>query len=216
MNEEFAAERASVVLNLAYRDRYYQTYNKAMRTRLRLFVSQSAHIKELFLVDRNGRVALSTDEDQENQVFIRQLEFFEDYRGVAVQVPINPQPEAPSSAVVLVPVYREDGFLLGAMAGRGSLADIEAILSEKTGLGATGKAYLVGAGSALIAGGEKPAVILTPGSRAVLTGHAAGSGIYADYRDKQVVGVYRWLPLLQAGCSSNRTSPRLSAPFLQP
>ncbi len=62
MNEEFAAERASVVLNLAYRDRYYQTYNKAMRTRLRLFVSQSAHIKELFLVDRNGRVALSTDE----------------------------------------------------------------------------------------------------------------------------------------------------------
>ncbi len=33
----------------------------------------------------------------------------------------------------------------------------------------------------------------------MLTGHATGSGIYSDYRSTQVVGVYRWLPLLQAG-----------------
>ncbi len=200
INEEFATERASIVLRLAKMGQRYGTYNSAMRTRFRVLVGQSAELTELFLIDIYGRVALSTIQGREGQEFIDAADLF--YPGLTGLRVIKPPPNASvdyPSLVVLLPVYGNEGEVIGAVAGRAPLDTLEAILSDRTGLGESGKAYLVQAGGSLLSGVNTTAPIQTLGSQAILETHQAGSGVYTDFRETQVIGVYRWIPLLDSG-----------------
>ncbi|MFN2165241.1 MAG: adenylate/guanylate cyclase domain-containing protein, partial [Anaerolineae bacterium] len=97
----------------------------------------------------------------------------------------------------------EDQQLMGLMGGRAAVGDLLTILAEGTGLGETGKAYLVDtehtalAGTTLSAGGEQVNTVQTEGIDAAIQGAASGTGVYADARGRSVIGVYRWLPGLE-------------------
>jgi len=211
-NTDLASERIGVLLTLANDDRYYDFYHKAVRQRLQALVQQSQQLQELFLLDVYGRVALSTDVAQEGRVYTEQPYFQRGLTGPYAQLPFfSPGPSAsvsdPTSVFIAIPVTGGEGQALGVMVGRAPLQSLTRMLHERTGAGRTGKAYLVNASHALLSGLSLPALnsnddeprpIHSDGINAAIDHHVSVSGIYDDYRGASVVGIYRWLPELNA------------------
>jgi len=216
-NTDCAFERISVVLNLAQDDKFYDFYNKAVRNRFLGLVGQSPQLQELFLVDLQGRVALSTDLAHEGRDYSDQ-DFFR--KGLALphtQLPFNGGERRgrgstlpdPGSLIVVIPVVGEQGRPLGVIGARSDVRTLSKILDEGTGLGRTGKAYLVNSSYELLEGvslpttddgqGEgKAQAIQSEGIAAAVEDGSTSTGLYKDYRGVNVVGVYRYLPDLQA------------------
>jgi len=206
-NSQGESERITVVLDLARSNAYYDFYNKAVRNRLQSFVNQSQSLQELFLLDVQGRVALSTDPTQEGQDF-RSAVFFQ--CGLArpcAQLPFGlsgpgtagSTTAGQDSIFMAIPVVDAGGQPLGVMVGRVGADGLDSLLREQTGLGQTGKAYLVNPQHAVFMSppGASAGFPFNAGIQAALASQSGISGIYPDYRGVSVVGVYRWLPDLQ-------------------
>lgn len=158
-NEEYATERASVVLDLANSNKYSEYYSRAMRARLQIRVHQSPQIEELLLLDLTGRIVLSTEAEHEGQLATSQPFFKAALSGPFMQFPYQAPEDVPWPHEPWVFAARSvtdgDGQLLGIIAGRVATARLNEILGDRTGLGKTGKLYLVNAaGVPLFAEGQ--------------------------------------------------------------
>ncbi|HEX9116114.1 MAG TPA: GAF domain-containing protein [Anaerolineae bacterium] len=195
-NTEGEPERLSVVLDLARDNKYYDFYNKAARNRLRGLVGQDPAIGEFFLVDLNGRVILSTKDDQQNATFVNRTVLHQALGGRYLGWPPASGPANERVLVALEPVRGADGQPLGVIGLRASLASLDPLLQERTGLGVTGKAYLVTRDRQFVAGVAAPAgpAALASGLVATIGSGLPNQGLYRDYQAASVVGVYRWLP----------------------
>jgi nitrate/nitrite-specific signal transduction histidine kinase len=224
-NTDCAFERITVLLTMANDHKHYAFYNGAVRKRLQGLVGQSPHVEALFLVDLEGRVALSTLEGEEGQDMSQEPFFHQGLAAPYVQLPFPGDRDSPGasqlvsgeSVVVAIPVVGQQGRPLGVIAARAHAEPLKDILAERTGLGDTGKAYLVDVDHAVLAGASLPLVaglppaaegrpaapdgpvaspvrIDAPGIRESLEGQRSTSGLYRDYRGALVLGTYRWLP----------------------
>lgn len=201
----------NTTLRLGNEDKEYPWYYNLVRKQLSAFVYQSPRIEELFLVDLQGQVVVSTDVAREGRVYREQALFQRGLLGPATQLPFHSVaageggflPQDRISVLVVVPVVGDDQQLMGLMGGRAAIADLYTILEEGTGLGETGKASLVDpghaavAGSTLIPGGEEVVSAQTQGIDAAIREASSGTGLYADAAGRSVIGVYRWLPALE-------------------
>ncbi len=212
LSQEFARDRPRIVLFLARDHTYYDFYHKATRRHFSQYVEQADQLRELFLLDLQGKVVLSTDLDHEGLDFSDQLFFQQGLIAPTIQPPFYPNPQAGGIAelsrlITAIPVNGDDGEALGVMAGRSSTERIGAVLRERTGMGETGRSYLVNLDyDLLIASNFGPPgegalteerVVHSRGIDAAIQERLKGSGVYQDYRGVQVVGVYRWIPELQ-------------------
>jgi nitrate/nitrite-specific signal transduction histidine kinase len=222
-------ERMWVVLSLARDDKYYDFYNKAVRNRLRAFVGQSQLLEELFLIDANGRVALSTDTSQEGREVSEEDYFRQGLKGPFTSLPFYPKagiwgseneekekspnslnPARNSVVTVALPIIGEAGQVVGVIAGRAKAETLNGLLHDGTGLGESGKAYMVNADRALLVGSllvadRETSVVSGQALRtwmaeagAALDARANGSAFYDDYYGEPVIGVFRWLPEVEA------------------
>jgi nitrate/nitrite-specific signal transduction histidine kinase len=210
LNEEYAVERATVVLSLANTNKYSSIYQKAMRSRFQRFVEQGQLFDEIFLLDIAGRVVVSTDPAGEGMRFADQAFFSRGQAHPHIQLPFDPASGGADGAIVAVPVTDSQGMLLGVLAGRSKLEPLTTILSEHTGLGVSGKAYLVDQDfnvltangpdantSAIAAGTASP--VRTAGASAVTQTKSNGVDTYDDSSGRRVIGVYRWLSAVETG-----------------
>ncbi len=208
-----------VVLRLARDNKVYAFYNRWMRKRLLAFVDQSPHLEELFLLDLQGAVVLSTDPAREDKTYDDQPFFQQGLKGAYTRLPFS-ESEPPSekgnylacdrtSVIAAIPVVDQQGQVLGVIAGRTGVDTLQHLLRERTGLGRTGKAYLVDLNYALLAethlnpgnpgpSEEEPLFVHTDGIKAAIDGRTNGFGVYDDHRGTSVIGVYRWIPELQS------------------
>ena len=113
----------------------------------RRLVKYTSLFDEVFLMDRQGRVVLSNGPTKVNTVHRNQAYFQK-----GLQEPyIHPPTYSPSlnrmSVVVAQPVTDRQGNMIGVLAGRASMAVLNEIMLERTGLGQTGETYLVGSKS---------------------------------------------------------------------
>ncbi len=206
-------ERIWVVVSLAQDAKYYAFYNRAVRNRLQGFVGQSPELEELFLIDANGQIALSTDVSQEGRTVAGQDFFRNGLEGPFAALPFAPRgAEAPlpdrDMATVTMPIAGAEQQVMGVIAGRARVDALDALLREGTGLGDSGKAYLLNTERQFLTGdlpladprlaGEALQNPAAAGILAALDGRASGSAIYKDLSGESVIGVYRWLPQLQA------------------
>jgi len=202
-------------LVLANENQSYTWYNNLVRKRLQYFVDRSDQIDEIFLINLDGKVVVSTNLERENT----------DYRGFILndhelntpftQLPFNQNPtnetqtdSANQSFVfVSIPINKSDGEFLGAIGGMVNVSGLLQILNEKTGLGTTGQSYLIDQNNAFLVGS-----VLSTGqnesSREIEQGLSTGvdfsiqdrsnkEGIYTNPAGVKVVGVYRWIPEYQ-------------------
>lgn len=214
-NTEGEFERITIVLDLAGDHKYYDFYNKAVRNRLRRFVAQSQQLVEISLLDSDGNVILSTEPANQGQPGGLQAFYAQGLQGGYVQFPVATTRPDSQSTVVAMPVLAPDGSPLGVVAARTRENLFGDILDAQTGLGDTGKAYLLdGQGRPLSAGAASGQAVSSSGWLAGAGMEAAGaptvqsragvslaqvargnfSGLSRDYRDVLVVGVYRVLP----------------------
>jgi len=235
LSPEYAQERPRVVLTLARDHMYYDFYHKATCRHFRRYIEQTEQLQELFLLDLQGRVVLSTDIAQEGKDYSNQPFFQQGLTRPYAQPPFYPvtpdadsatEPGAPArvagedpsssrseeedrrAMITAIPVISRDGQPLGVMASRSRTERIGEILRERTGLGRTGKSYLVSLDNDLLVESrfsstamglpsEEQLDVHSMGIDAAIQNHVNGSGVYDDYGGGRVVGAYRWLPELQ-------------------
>jgi signal transduction histidine kinase len=193
----------------------YAWYNNLVRIRLRSFINQSSQLEELFLIDLQGDVVVSTDPGREGIIYQDKQIFQQGMRNPATQLPFYPLAQDADDnqtlqqdqkmVIVLVPVTGDKGELLGVIGGRASVATLHTILNERTGMGNTGKAYLVDVNHALLMGTqitgqtddtseETRYYVRTQGVEDALQRRANGSGVYSGPLGASVIGVYRYIP----------------------
>ena len=210
LNEAYVLDRVQNVLMLANDDRYYEFYFIALEKLFHRFITDSQTMNELFLINLHGRVVLTSNPDRLDNQYEDQ-DFFQNglntaYASIA-QDPLNPGQEI---IVAVTPIINLDGELVGVLAGSSDLKNISEILKENTGLGKTGKAYLVNQNGSILNGldlsadrnnqdSEGNQVLKVEGVNLVIQGRNKGSSIYNDLNDEKVIGIYRWLPALETG-----------------
>jgi PAS domain S-box-containing protein len=116
------------------------------------------------------------------------------------------------------PVKNREGAIVGVVWGRATLGSITKIMQERSGLGATGETYLVAADDTLLTPSrfaQYPTGIQvrSEGSQAAIRSRGHGDGVYTDYRGQTVVGVYRWLPELQAALLAEQDQAEILSPI---
>ena len=157
------------------------------------------NLNEIFILDRNNRIILSTNKKREGQyeilaniTYVEQVEMGANFAPIFYVSPLTGKP-----AITLAkPLPARQGMVLVDL----DLAGIDQIVREKTGLGKTGETYLVGSlisKKSFIAGKSQssqafPDGINSPGIDAAMSG-MSGYGLYRNYADASVLGVYRWL-----------------------
>ncbi len=160
--------------------------------------------QEVMLLDQQGRVLLSTNPDSEGQVHAAQPYFWQGLQGSSIQSLSSATAQGLSSPVVVSrPVREQDGTVRGVVMGRASPERLNEIMLQRAGLGETGETYLVGTNFLLLTDSrfeDRDKTILrlqTDTLENVILNRNDGAGLYTNYRDRPVVGVYRWLPSVQ-------------------
>lgn len=177
----------------------YQTAAQNLREHLTQVLEQTQRHEELFLMNIQGQVVVSTDATQEGQTFGNQQYFREGLNGLYVQPPRYSVTTMRATLTIARPVVDEQSQTLGVLAGRASLASLDALMAEQTGLGETGETYLVANNHTLLTPSKFSRVNVGTYSDGVddaVDNKRNGSGFYESW-GRPVVGAYRWLPDLQ-------------------
>jgi diguanylate cyclase (GGDEF)-like protein len=159
--------------------------------------------EEVLLLERQGRVVLSTDPANEGQVHLQNY-FRRGLREPYTQSLSSDIAQGLSSPVVVSrPVIDLEGTVRGVLVGRSSSERLNEIMLQRAGLGETGETYLVGQNALLLTDSrfedrdKKILRLQTPALETVFSTQSDRSGLYISYRGLEVIGVYHWLPSLQ-------------------
>ena len=174
-----------------------------LRNKFKSVNETTGYFEELFIMDRDGAVILSTDASQEGKIFSSQAFYGEALNGTYITPPVYDVSITKYSIIFSQPIKNNNGGVIGVAAGRANLAVLDGIMVERVGLGETGETYLIGSNYALLSRlrdeeakiGE--AYIRTTGTTNAIRSRNAGSGLYNGYSDVSVIGSYRWIPELQ-------------------
>lgn len=183
----------------ARRDTYYRVQDRFLwaAERMGLF-------EELFFMDGNGVVLLSTNSGHEGQRLGLNDYFVEGLKDKYVQQPSYSLSLDKMTIVASSPVQVE-GETIGVLAGRANLVGLNDIMIERPGLGQSGETYLVGSNHRLLTylrrtGYSIPdTYIRTEGADGAIDKRGSGAETYTNYAGAQVIGVYDWIPELRVG-----------------
>jgi anti-anti-sigma regulatory factor/HAMP domain-containing protein len=175
--------------------------------------AHTTRFRNLFLYLPDGRIVAASDEALLDRVVNRQPYFKPSLTANYVQPPYY----APgSNELVMIITHRlldAQGQLVATLAGQLDLTILGGVMLSRTGLGVTGETYLVSQESHYLltpsrfAGYPLTRAYRSQGIDRALAGED-GAGTYDNYRDPptEVMGVYRWLPELQAALLSETTT----------
>jgi GAF domain-containing protein len=165
------------------------------------FIERTQAFEILFLLDLEGKTVVTTDDTQQDVVHSDQAYFQEGLRAPYVHPPFYSQSLSRVVVVAAQPVLDREGQTLGVLAGCANLSPLSDIMLERAGLGETGEVYLVSQNHALLTplrSGEEGLGANTQGANVAIGSQRSGFGLYENYNGEPVIGVYRWLPELQA------------------
>ena len=190
-----------------------------------LLVSKSSGQKfdEVFLIDTNGQVVVSTEPMHEGYS-MKEERFFQDgLKNSVIQPPVyaalyDQQP----IIFAATPVYDEKRVLRGVLAGAAKLETLEEIMGERAGLGQSGETYLVGADYRMLTSPRHPQnepfpLVRTQGAQLAVQNQEGGYALYDNYQQPPVavLGVYHWLPKLQAALLAEQSQAEAFAAIYQ-
>jgi len=181
----------------------YDYVHDVLQVRLADRIVQLGRFDYFFILDTQGVVLVSTDPAQEGESY-RGFTFFR--RGL----------ESPGNYLTwewanwwldtVYPITNERGVVIGVLTGRADFTALNQIMTESTGLGNTGETYLVSHRWAILTplrSGERIPYVPHDGIYAgntydrLVAARTDGSGLYANYAGRPVVGAWRWLEGLE-------------------
>ena len=181
-----------------------------IRDRFNNLNKTTGYFEELFIMNENGEVILSTNPSQEGKIFSTQSFYHEGLKAAHVAPPIYDVSLAKYTIIFSQPIKNESGSVMGIIAGRANLNVLDQIMVERAGLGDTGETYLVGSNYAALSQlrfsdskvGET--YVRTIGTTKVIETQTIGSELYPDYRNIDVLGSYLWIPDLEVALIAER------------
>ena len=198
---------AEIVLTQGRETPEHQLAREQLQRSLGAFVRDRPDYQEIFVISKGGRVLMSTTTDN-----VGLYTTLNEYSSVSptsednaltsnfYQSELTKQP----TVTFIMPVLARQGQPIGMLAAHLNLDQIDEIIRENQGLGETGETYLVtdiGGNffhknvfvSAEEFGSEEfPDGIESRGILSAMSGNS-GRGLYLNYRNIPVIGVYRWL-----------------------
>src|SRR3954469_10906851 len=174
-----------------------------LRSDLKAIVSNTADAEEIFILDLDGKVRLSTLAEHEGMSQSDQAYFTNGSSHTTVQNVYTSALTQRPTITVGTPLFDQNGGgqRVAVLAADLSLQRLDRIILERTGLGESGRTYLVDANGRLIQGatqGGQGGAVDSEGIRQVRAGQT-GQGLYVDDRGVPVIGVYRWIADRGAG-----------------
>jgi anti-anti-sigma regulatory factor len=161
--------------------------------------------QSLFLYTPDGQVIAASDASLLGRLVTRQPYFTPSLGAEYVQPPYYAVGSNELIMVVTRRLATQDGQTAAILAGQLDLSVLGRLMLSRSGLGESGETYLVSRESYfLLTPSRFPDYPLTRAYHSLGIDRALqgedGSGIYDNYRDPplSVVGVYRWIPELQA------------------
>ncbi|MBW4534440.1 MAG: response regulator [Pleurocapsa minor HA4230-MV1] len=156
-------------------------------------------LKEIYVLDRSNKIILSSNQQREGEYeILANITYVEEVKVSANFAPIfYVSPITRKLTITLAkPLANRGGMILINL----DLERIDRIVREKTGLGKSGESYLIGSlisKNAFIAGKSQSNSAAfdnldSPGINAAMSG-MSGYGLYRNYANSDVLGVYRWL-----------------------
>ena len=201
--DQQSIQRAAIVINQeGGNDAFLET--SKLRFDLERYNGLSGYFTEIFIMNPDGTVVLSTDKEQEGKIFRNQIFFTEGIKGPYINPPIFEPAFSNYSIIISQPLVGQNGKSLGVLAGRVNLSTLNSIMNERAGLGETGETYLVNANFAALTNLRFQEIVLgntyirTTGVAQAIEAQSNGKATYNDYRDTTVLGVYHWIPELKA------------------
>jgi PAS domain S-box-containing protein len=165
---------------------------------LHLVITRTSYTDELYFIDMNGTIAVSSDKNDEGRSVAEAWYFLEGRSNTFVMTVDPTTTNGTPSIVTVTPVFDMQGKRIGVLASHISLSRVDHIILERTGLGTSGETYLVYktgrivSETPLIESGSSLEFVHSAGIDTALGGRD-GSGLYRNYAGTPVIGVYRWL-----------------------
>ena len=195
-----------------YEERLLETFEQTTKL--------TGQFDELFLMDPDGQVVMSSDPAQKGTDHSQENYFRKGVEGSYLEPPFYSPELDQVSLVVVHPVFSVKGHFLGVLAGRANIAKLNEIMQEQSGLSQT---YLVDANNRLLtplSREEYPTgktIINSEGVNTALAaqnnGRVEGPELYNDFRGIPVIGVYHWLPELQMALLVEQAQSEAFAPI---
>lgn len=162
IDEEIALEQTRAVLNSSAQSPLSEGELTNFRSRFMEIIARATlpQLDEMFLVDSNGRIIVSTVSFHEGQTISDRQFFINGMQSPAFQIS-SQSAFLPWSEGLMIfaarPIIDEHGTAIGVIAIKLGPRSLLAILAERTGLGRTGNFYLSrSVGILLLPGGEAP------------------------------------------------------------
>ncbi len=184
--------------------------------------ADGGHFNMFFVYDRAGRIRAASDATQLGNVVANQPYFAASLEAPVVQPPYYAQGNAAPTMIITRPLHDRRGQNVGVLAGQVNLDALGSIMHERSGLGDGGETYLVSQeNNYLLTPSRSPEYPLDRAYHSLAIDQALrgenGAGVYEDYRAPQayVVGVYRWVPELNAALLAEIDENQAMQPFGQ-
>jgi signal transduction histidine kinase len=161
--------------------------------------------REFFVYNQQGIIVASTNPAQISKRVVNLPYFTPSLSQAYIQPPYYEISSRDLNMVFTTPIINpDDNQIIGVLAGRADLNVLSKIMLDRNGLGETGETYLVSLQNNYLLTASRfegypiNRSYRTEAINAALSGQN-GSGIYTNYRNETVIGVYRWLPEIQTG-----------------
>jgi GAF domain-containing protein/HAMP domain-containing protein len=174
---------------------------EAVIQRFGQILAQTNRLEEIFLMDPDGIVIASSNPERMEHSYTDQEFFQQGKSSMYVSSPYLFQDSGEMSIFSARPVLNTRGQIVGVLAGRANMRYLSQIATLRTGLGNTGKSLLISSDRLLLNGvisGTPSIMVNTSAATQVITSRGTGSLLYTDQNNNPVVGVYTWIPSLQA------------------
>ncbi len=171
--------------------------------RLQLDIGATGRFAEIFILNSEGRVTLSSNPENLLKNHRHQSHFQQGWEGDFISgtfYNINP---GEYQIFITAPVKDTDGATLGVLAGRLRVADLSQVILTRADTTETGQVYLVSGDKQFITALRFPprsTLAQSEGIEQALRSDGIHSiqGRYRDYNGTPVMGAYRWIPDVRA------------------
>ncbi len=169
----------------------------------------TSHFQEFLVYAPDGRIVVASNRTQIGKLVWLQPYFQDSFTNESqIHPPYYEIGTGNLTMVATILLKNSRGELVGIMAARLNLGALNEIMGERTGLGETGQTYLVSLENNLVLSdlnfGSSTRAYQSEGIDQALR-QRNGSGHYTDHNGVEVLGVYRWIPVLQAGLMAEQS-----------
>ncbi|MFH2020633.1 MAG: ATP-binding protein [archaeon] len=214
--DDFVEEKKSDLENIAHTPNFIELYNQyystflhdpeshegiyeEFRNNMMVYLEgRNTYFEELFIIAPDGTIHVSTSLENEGKIKTNEEYFTGAKKQTYVKEPFYDLTLQRESMTISTPLIDSNDTFRGVLVARIDLKKISNIMTQRAGLGDTGETYLVNRFNYMITesrslpGLEYKKAIYTKAVKDCINAKNT-IGLSKDYRDHQVLGIYRWI-----------------------